>query len=231
MLKLCSVYFSTGRDIYVDRYFTSHCLVCILCNLLLQNLTLIETIMANRLEVPSQFKAAKRREVESTEALHEYCDKILLLSYSPWCLVCRRRVCPQHRKIRKKHILLKMLNYLWVHYMFVYFCIWNTFVCWNFVMLQLRAKQAKIVPWVRSLSWILDSRLQCFIKFKLTVQSMDREARSVDCAVRLINQSRMFITRELNVFRYGIWKHRTSALKSSKIACWQLSTYKKLCSD
>ena len=50
VMKLCSVYFGTGRDIYVDRYFTSHGLVC---NLLEKNLTLVGTIMANRQEVPS----------------------------------------------------------------------------------------------------------------------------------------------------------------------------------
>ena len=77
-MKLCSIYFGTGRDIYVDRYFTSHGLVC---NLLQQNLTLIGTIMANRCEVLSQFKAAKGREVESTKALYDHSNKILLLSY------------------------------------------------------------------------------------------------------------------------------------------------------
>ena len=78
--KMCSVYFGTGRDIYVDRYFTSHGLVC---NLLQQNLTLIGTIMANRCEVPSQFKAAKGREIERTKAPYDHSNKILLLSYVP----------------------------------------------------------------------------------------------------------------------------------------------------
>ena len=80
VMKLCSVYFGTGRDIYVDRYFTSHGLVC---NLLQQNLTLIGTIMANWREVPSQFKPAKGREIESTKALYNHSNKILLLSYVP----------------------------------------------------------------------------------------------------------------------------------------------------
>jgi len=79
-MKLCSVYFGTGRDIYVDRYFTSHGLVC---NLLQQNLTLLGTIMANRREVPSQFKAAKGREIESAKALYDHSNKILLLLYIP----------------------------------------------------------------------------------------------------------------------------------------------------
>ena len=77
VMKMCSVYFGTGRDIYVDRYFTSHGLVC---NLLQQNLTVIGTTMANRHEVPLQFKASKEREVESTEAMYDHSNKILPLS-------------------------------------------------------------------------------------------------------------------------------------------------------
>ena len=80
VIKLCSVYFDTGRDIYVDRYFTSHGLVL---NLLQHNLSLIGTIMPNRREVPSQFKAAKRREVESTKTLYDHSNNILLLPYVP----------------------------------------------------------------------------------------------------------------------------------------------------
>ena len=80
VMKLYSVYFGTGRDIYVDRFFTSHGLVC---NLLQQNLTLTGTIMANWREVPSQFKAAKGREVESTKVLYDHSNKIILLSYAP----------------------------------------------------------------------------------------------------------------------------------------------------
>ena len=37
--------------------------------------------MVNRREVPSQFKTAKGREVESTKTLYEHSNKILLLSY------------------------------------------------------------------------------------------------------------------------------------------------------
>ena len=80
VMQLCSVYFGTGRDIYVDRYFTSHGLVC---NLLQQNLTLVGTVMANRREVPSQFKTAREREVENTKTLSDHSNKILLLSYVP----------------------------------------------------------------------------------------------------------------------------------------------------
>ena len=39
--------------------------------------------MANRREVPSQLKAAKGREIESTKALYDHSNKILLLSYVP----------------------------------------------------------------------------------------------------------------------------------------------------
>ena len=58
VMKLCSVYFGTGRDIYVDRYFTSHGLVC---NLLEKNLTLVGTIMANH--------NSKQEEEEKLKAL------------------------------------------------------------------------------------------------------------------------------------------------------------------
>ena len=54
-----------------------------MCNLLQQHLTLIGTIMANWREVPSQFKAGKERVVESTKALYDHSNKILLLSYIP----------------------------------------------------------------------------------------------------------------------------------------------------
>ena len=63
VMQLCSVYFGAGPDIYVDRYFTSHGLVC---NILQQNLMLVGTVMANRREIPSQFKTAEGIEVEST---------------------------------------------------------------------------------------------------------------------------------------------------------------------
>ena len=39
--------------------------------------------MANRREVPSQLKAAKGREIESTKALYDHSNKILLLSHVP----------------------------------------------------------------------------------------------------------------------------------------------------
>ena len=39
--------------------------------------------MANRREVPSHFKTAKEREVETTEALYDHSNNILLLSYVP----------------------------------------------------------------------------------------------------------------------------------------------------
>ena len=67
-MKLYSVYFGTGRDIYVDRYFTSHGLVC---DVMLQNLTVIGTAMANRREVPSLFKAAKEQKEERMKTPRE----------------------------------------------------------------------------------------------------------------------------------------------------------------
>ena len=38
--------------------------------------------MAIRREVPSQFKAAKGRKIESTKALYDHSNKIILLTYS-----------------------------------------------------------------------------------------------------------------------------------------------------
>ena len=78
VMNLCSVYYVTGRDIYVDRCFTTHRL---LCNLLSQKLTLIRTIMSNRPETSSQFKSARGKEVESTKTLYDHSNGILLISY------------------------------------------------------------------------------------------------------------------------------------------------------
>ena len=80
VMNLCFVYYGTGRDIYVDRYFTTHELVC---NLLSQKLTLVGTIMSNRREIRSQFKSARGRQVESTKALYDYSNGISLISYIP----------------------------------------------------------------------------------------------------------------------------------------------------
>ena len=41
--------------------------------------------MPNRREVPSQFKAAKGREVKSTKALCDHLNNILILPYVPKC--------------------------------------------------------------------------------------------------------------------------------------------------
>ena len=68
VMNMCSVYYGTGRHIYVDRYFTTQELVC---NLLSQKLTLVGTIMSNRREILSQFKSARGKEVESTKALYD----------------------------------------------------------------------------------------------------------------------------------------------------------------
>ena len=77
VINLCSVYLGTGRDICVDRHFTSHGLIC---NSLYQNLTLVGTVMTNRREVPSQLKSTRGREMESTEALYDHLNKILRFS-------------------------------------------------------------------------------------------------------------------------------------------------------
>ena len=78
VMNLCSVYYGTNWDIYVDRYFTTHGLVC---NLLSQKLTLVDTIMSSTQfrEIPFQFKSARGREVESTKALYDHSNGILLI--------------------------------------------------------------------------------------------------------------------------------------------------------
>ena len=79
-MNLCSVYYGTGWNIYVDRYFTTHRLVY---NLLSQKLTLVGTIMLNRREILSQIKSVRGREVGSTKALYDHSNGILLILYIP----------------------------------------------------------------------------------------------------------------------------------------------------
>ena len=69
VMNLCSVYYGIDQDIYVDRYFITHELVC---NLLFHKITLIGTIMSNQRKIPSQFELARGREVESTKALYDH---------------------------------------------------------------------------------------------------------------------------------------------------------------
>lgn len=80
VLKFTEPYFRTGRDIFMDRFFTSHQLAC---DLLEQNLTLVRTLSSHRREVPQRMKSVRGREVESTRFIYDNDKKIIVLSYVP----------------------------------------------------------------------------------------------------------------------------------------------------
>lgn len=80
VLNLSSFYFNSGRNVFIDRYFTSRSLCC---NLLQNGLTMTGTISANRRDVPKEIKTAKQRSLYSTVELWDTQNRILLLSYIP----------------------------------------------------------------------------------------------------------------------------------------------------
>ena len=80
VLSLTSFYNKSGRNVFVDRYFTSHSL----CLSLLQNdLTMTGTVMASRRDVPKEMKTVKTRSVFSTKEVWDSENRIMLLSYVP----------------------------------------------------------------------------------------------------------------------------------------------------
>lgn len=80
VLSLTSFYSKSGRNVFVDRYFTSHSL----CLSLLQNdLTMTGTVMANRRDVPKEMKTVKTRTMFSTKEVWDIDNRIMLLSYVP----------------------------------------------------------------------------------------------------------------------------------------------------
>lgn len=80
VLSLTSFYNSSGRSVFIDRYFTSHSL----CVKLLQNgLTMIGTVMSNRRDVPKPLKTVKDREMYSTIEVWDSEHRIMLISYVP----------------------------------------------------------------------------------------------------------------------------------------------------
>ena len=80
VVSLTSFYNKSGRNVFVDRYFTSHSL----CLTLLQNgLTMTGTIMASRRDVPKELKTVKDRSLYSTTELWDGENRIMLLSYVP----------------------------------------------------------------------------------------------------------------------------------------------------
>lgn len=80
VMELAQPFFGTGRDVVMDRYFTSHALACELNS---NNLTTLGTIKSNRREIPGCFKTARGRHVESAEYLYDHENKIIVLSFVP----------------------------------------------------------------------------------------------------------------------------------------------------
>ena len=80
VLELTKPFFHTHRNVYIDRYFTSHELIV---ELLKNGLTCTGTIMANRRSVPEVMKSTKGLEVRSTRFLWDVSNRIMLASYCP----------------------------------------------------------------------------------------------------------------------------------------------------
>ena len=80
VLSLTDFFQNSGRNIFIDRYFTNFDL----CTKLLdRNLTMTGTIMPSRRDVPKDFVKEKDREVHSTVELWEHEKRVMLLSYIP----------------------------------------------------------------------------------------------------------------------------------------------------
>ena len=80
VLSLTEFFQNSGRNIFIDRYFTNFDL----CTKLLdRNLTMTGTIMPSRRDVPKDFVKEKDREVHSTVELWEHEKRVMLLSYIP----------------------------------------------------------------------------------------------------------------------------------------------------
>jgi len=80
VLKLATPFFGSGRNIFVDRYFTSFSL----CNKLLEkNLTMTGTILPSRRDVPFVLRNVKDRPIFSTVELWHVPTRIMVFSYVP----------------------------------------------------------------------------------------------------------------------------------------------------
>ena len=77
--ELVRPYYTTGREVVTDNFFTSHSLAVALLE---QNITLLGTIRPHRREIPEQLKS-KRREVGSNTFAHDHENKIVLVSHIP----------------------------------------------------------------------------------------------------------------------------------------------------
>ena len=80
VLKLSERYFNSGRNIFMDRFFSSH---SVARKLLEKGLTMTGTIKQNRREVPPTFRCVKSRDTFSTKELWDGENRIMLLSYVP----------------------------------------------------------------------------------------------------------------------------------------------------
>lgn len=80
VLHLTTPYHGSNRNIFMDRYFTSHNLVV---NLLRHDLTATGTIPANRRDVPHEIRNVKGRDVNDTKALYDLENRVMLMSYTP----------------------------------------------------------------------------------------------------------------------------------------------------
>jgi hypothetical protein len=78
--KLVEPYHNTQRNIFMDRYFTTHDL---LVSLLSNGLTATGTIMAGRRDVPQRIKTTRGEALFTTKFLWDHTNRIMLASYMP----------------------------------------------------------------------------------------------------------------------------------------------------
>ena len=80
VLHLTERFSGTGRNIYMDRYFSSHELFVLLLE---RNLTATGTIQSNRRDVPFILKTARGRERFSSKFLWDHNNRVVMTSYVP----------------------------------------------------------------------------------------------------------------------------------------------------
>lgn len=80
VLQLTKQFYRTSRNVFVDRYFSSHDL---LDELLQNGLTMTGTLSKNRRDVPAVLKSTRGREVFDSVFLWNHENRALLLSYTP----------------------------------------------------------------------------------------------------------------------------------------------------
>ena len=80
VLKLTEPYYNTNRNVFVDRYFTSHSLIV---ELLQNGLTCTGTIPSNRRDVPTSIKSSRRIQPLASRFIWDHEHRIVLCSYCP----------------------------------------------------------------------------------------------------------------------------------------------------